>query len=126
MKLWVDKIEIEMYSTHNGVKSVVVERFIRTIKNKIYKYISSISKNVYIDKLDELVNKYKTYHVTIKTKPVHVKSNKHITFSKQIVRILKHKNIFGKGYFPHWSKEVFMVNLKTLCRGHALLVILKV
>ena len=99
MKLWVDEIEIEMYSTHNEEKSVVVERFIRTIKNKIYKYISSISKNVYINKLDDLVNKYKTYHVTVKMKPVHVKSNRHITFGKQIVRILKHKNIFEKGYF---------------------------
>ena len=46
-----------MYSTHNEGESVVVQRFIRTLKNKIYKYMTSISKNVYIDKLDEIVNK---------------------------------------------------------------------
>ena len=56
-----------MYSTHNEVKSVVAERFIRTLKNRTYKYMTSISKNVYIDKLDYMVNKYKnTYHRTIK------------------------------------------------------------
>ena len=48
--------DVAMYSTHNEGKSVVVERFIRTLKNKIYKYMTSISKNVYIDKLDDIVN----------------------------------------------------------------------
>ena len=57
MKLWLEKNDIEMYSTHNEGKSVVAERFIRTIKNKIYKHMTSISKNVYIDKLD-IVNEY--------------------------------------------------------------------
>ena len=91
MKLWVDKIEIEMYSTHNEGKSVVVERSVRIIKNKIYKHMSSISKNVYIDKLDDMVNKYNnTYHGTIKMKSFHVKSNTHNNFSKEIVTILKH------------------------------------
>ena len=52
MKSWLEKDEIEMYSTHNEGKSVVAETFIRTIKNKIYKYMTSVSKNVYIDKLD--------------------------------------------------------------------------
>ena len=52
------KNDIEMYSTHNEGKSVVAERFIRTLKNKIYKYMTSISKNVYIDKLDDIKNKY--------------------------------------------------------------------
>ena len=55
MKLWLEK---EMYSTHNKGKSVVAERFLRTLKNKIYKYMTSISKNVCIDKLDDIVNKY--------------------------------------------------------------------
>ena len=55
-----------MYSIHNERKSVVAERFIKTLKNKIYKYVASISKNVYIDKLDDIVNKYNnTYHRTI-------------------------------------------------------------
>ena len=58
MKPWLEKSIIEMYSTHNEGKSVVAERFIRTIKNKIYKYMTSISTNVYIDKLDDLVHKY--------------------------------------------------------------------
>ena len=62
-----------MYSTHNERKSVVAEKFVRTLKNKIYKYITSISKNVYIHKLDDIVNKYNnTYHSTIKTNPVDV------------------------------------------------------
>ena len=55
-----------MYSTHNEWKFVVVERFIRTLKKKIYKYMTSVSKNVYIDKLDDIVNKYNnTYHSTV-------------------------------------------------------------
>ena len=62
-----------MYSTHNGGKSVVVQRFIRTLKNKIYKYMASISEIVYINKLDEIVNKCNNaYHRTIKIKPVDV------------------------------------------------------
>ena len=67
MKSWLEKNDIEMNSTHNEGKSVVAERFIRTLKNKIYKYMISISKNVYIDTLDDIVNEYNnTYHSTIK------------------------------------------------------------
>ena len=73
-----------MYSTHNEGKSSVAERFIRTLKNKIYKYMTSISKNVCIDKLDDIVDKYNNrYHSTIKTKPVDVKSNTYIDSSKE-------------------------------------------
>ena len=62
-----------MYSTHNEEKSVVAERFIRTLKTKIYEYMTSASKNVYIDKLDANVKEYNnTYHATIKIKPVDV------------------------------------------------------
>ena len=76
MKSWLEKTYIEMYSKHNEGKSVVAERFIRILKNKIYKYMTLISKNVYIDELDDTVNKYNnTYHSTIKTKPTDVKSN---------------------------------------------------
>ena len=75
-----------MYSTHNEGKSSVAERFIRTLKNKIYKYMTSISKNVCIDKLDDIVDKYNNrYHSTIKTKPVDVKSNTYIDSSKEII-----------------------------------------
>ena len=75
-KKWLKDNDIEMYSIHNEGKSVVAERFIRTLKTKIYKYMTSISKNVYIDKLDDIVNKYNnTYNRTIKMKPVDVKDN---------------------------------------------------
>ena len=69
-----------MCSTHNEGKSVVAERFIRTLKNKIYKYMTSISKNVYIDKVDDIVNEYNnTYHRTIKMKPINFKYNTYIS-----------------------------------------------
>ena len=55
-----------MYSTHNEGKSVVAERLIRTLKNKSYKYMTSISKNGYIDRLNDIVNEYNTYNSTIK------------------------------------------------------------
>ena len=62
-----------MYSTHNEGKSVVAERFIRTLKNKIYKYMTSVSRNVYIDKLDDILNEYNNaYHRTFKMRPVEV------------------------------------------------------
>ena len=107
-----------MYSTHNEGKSVVAERFIRTIKNKIYKYMTSISENVYIDKLVDIVHKYNKKHRTIKMKPIDVKDNTYIDFGKEVndndpkfkvvvhVRISKYKNIFAKGY---WSEEVFVI-----------------
>ena len=66
----------EVYSTHNEGKSVIAERFIRTLKNKIYKCMTWISKNVYIGKLDDIDNKYNnTYLSTFKMKPVDVKLN---------------------------------------------------
>ena len=74
MKSWLQKNDIKMYSTHNEGKSVVAERFIKTLKNKVYKCMTSISKNVYIDKLDDIVNKYNnTYHRAVIMKPVEVK-----------------------------------------------------
>ena len=79
-KKWLqDNDVVVMYSTYNKGKSVVAERFIRTLKSKIYKHITSISKNVYIEKLDDIVNEYNnTYHATIKMKPINVKDNIHI------------------------------------------------
>ena len=74
-----------MYSIHNEEKSVVAERFIRTLKNKIYKYMTWMSKHVYIDQLDVIVNEYNnTYHRTIKMKPMNVKDNTYIDFEKKI------------------------------------------
>ena len=131
---------MEIYSTHNEGKSVVAERFIRTLKNKIYKYMTSISKNVYIDKLDYIVNENNnTYHRTIKMKSADVKDNTYINYGKEVnnkdpkfqvgdhVRIPKYKNIFAEGYTPNWSEEVFVIKkTKILCHGHMLLMVLMV
>ena len=73
-----------MYLIHNEGKSVVVERFIITLNSKIYKYVTSISKNVYIGKLDNIVNRYNnTYRSTIKMKSVGVKLNTYVDFNKK-------------------------------------------
>ena len=116
-----------MYSMHNEGKSVVAERFIRALKN------------VDIEKLDDIVNKYNdTYHSTINIKPADVKPNTYAESSKDInmknakfkisdtVRISKYKNMFTKGYTPNWSEEVFMIKkVKNTFHGNMLLVILK-
>ena len=109
--------DIEMHSIHNEGKLVVSERFIRTSKKEIYKYMTAISKNIYIDKLDDILNEYNNaYHRTIKMKPVDIKDNTYFDFEKEIndkdpkfkigdhVRIFKYKNIFAKGYVPNWSE----------------------
>ena len=114
--------DINMYSTYNEGKSVVVERFIRTLKNKLYKHMTATGKNVYYDVLDDVVNKYNnTKHSTIKMKPIDVKNNKRVYIDEHNekdnkfkigdrVRISRYKNIFAKGYAPNWSSEIFIVN----------------
>ena len=83
MKSWLQDIDMEMHSTNNEGTFDVDERFIRTLKNEIYKYMTSISKNVYIDKLADILNKYNnTYHSTIKINPVDVKSGAYIDLKK--------------------------------------------
>ena len=122
MKSWLEKNDIEMYSTHNEGKSVVAERFIRIIKNKIYKHMTSISKNMYIDKLDDIVNEYNnTKYRATKMKPIDVKAKTYIDLGKEVhdndpkfkvddhVRISKYKNIFSKGYTANCSEEVFVI-----------------
>ena len=117
MKSWLEKNDIEMYSTHNEGKFVVAERFIRTINNKIYKHMASISKNVDINKLDDIVNEYSnTNHRTTKMKPNDVKDNTYIDFGKEVndndpkfkvgdhVRISKYKNILIQVNF--WVKFI--------------------
>ena len=109
---------IEMYSTYNEGK-----RFIRTLKNKIYKHMTTISKNVYIDVLNDIVNRYNnTVHKTIKMKPIDVMGDFYVEYNEESnkknpkfkvndhLRISKYKNIFAKGYVPNWSEEVFIVN----------------
>ena len=113
----------EMYSTFNKGKSVVAERFIRTLKNTIFKHMTTISKNVYIDVLNDIVNKYNnTVHRTIKIKPIDVTGDSYAEYNEDFnkkgpkikvndhVRISKYKNIFAKDYVPNWSEEVFIVN----------------
>ena len=69
LKKWLKDNNIDLYLTHNEEKSVVTERFIRTLKTKIYKYMTSVSKNVYTNKLDDTVNEYNnTYYRTIEMK----------------------------------------------------------
>ena len=110
-----------MYSTHNKGKSVVAKKFIKTLKTKIYKYMISISQNVYIDKLDDIANEYNNaYHGTSKMKAVDVKDNTYIDYKKEVndkdpkfkgdyhVRISKYKKIFAKRYTPNWS-AVFVI-----------------
>ena len=112
-----------MYSTFNESKSVVAERFIRTLKNELYKHMTPTGKNVYYDVLDDIVNEYnKTKHNTIKTKPKDIKNdNKRVYIDEHNekdsrfklgdrVRISKFKNIFAKGSTPSWSKEIFIVD----------------
>ena len=119
MKSCLQDNNIEIHSTHNEGKSVVAERFIRTLKNKVYKYLISVPKNVCIDKLNDTVNKYSnTFHSTIKTKPAGVKSSTYIDFNvgkndkdpkfkaNEHVRISKYQNIFAKGYTPNSSEKV--------------------
>ena len=112
-----------MCSTYNEGKSAVAERFIRTLKNKIFKHMTAISKNVYFDVLDDIVNKYNnTVHRTIKMKPIDVTSDSYAEYNEDSnvtkpkfkvgdhVRISKYKNIFAKGYTRNWSEEVFIVS----------------
>ena len=109
-KKWLKDNDISMYSTYNEGKSVVAERFIRTLKNKIYKHMTAISKNVYFDVLDYIVDEYNnTYHKTIKMKPIDVKSDSFPEYNEESnekdpkfkvgnhVRMSKFKHVFAKG-----------------------------
>ena len=115
--------EIITYSTYNEGKSVVAESFIRTLKNKLYKHMTAIGKNVYYDVLDDVVNEYNnTKHSTIKMKPIDVKDNNKRVYIDEHnekdsrfkvddrVTISKFKNIFAKGYTPNWSIEIFIID----------------
>ena len=118
-KRWLSRNNIIMYSS--SVR--VAERFIRTLKNKLYKHMTATGKNVYYDFLDGIVNEYNnTKHNTIKMKPKDVENNnKRVYIDEHIekhsrfkvgdrVRTSKSKNIFAKGYTPNWSREIFIVD----------------
>ena len=122
-----------MYSTYNERKSVVAERFIRNLKNKIFKHMRAVSKNVYFDVLYDVVNKYNnTVHRSIKIKPIDVTSDSYAKYNEDSdekdpkfkvvdhVTISKNKNIFAKGYTQNGSEEVLLLaKLKIQFLGHA-------
>ena len=114
-----------MYSSYNEGKSVfaVAERFIRTLKNKIFKHMTAISENVHFDVLDDVLIKYNnTVHKTIKMKPIDVTDDSYAECNEDFnkkdpkfkvgdhARISKYKNNFAKGYTPNWSEEIFVVS----------------
>ena len=84
--------------------------------------MTAVSKNIYFDELYDIVDKYNTYHSTIKMKPINIKSNSYAEYNidsnvkdtkfkiDDHVRISKYKNIFAKGYPPNWSEEVFVIS----------------
>ena len=111
-----------MYSTYNDGKSVVAERFIKTLKSKIYKHMTAISKNVYFDLVDDIVDEYNNpYHRTIKMKPIDVGDDSFAEYNEESdekdpkfkvgdhVRISRYKNIFTEGYTPNCSEEIFVI-----------------
>ena len=119
---WLSDNDINMYSTYNEGKSVVAERFIGTLKNKLYKHMTATGKNEYYDVLDDVVNKYNnTKDSIIKMKPIDVIDNKRVFIDEHNekdstfkvgdrVRISRYKNIFAKGYTPNWRKEIFIID----------------
>ena len=115
-----------MHSVHNEEKPIIPERLIRTLKNNIYKYMTSISKNVYIDELDNIVKKYNnTYHRKIKMKPVDVMSNTYIESSKEINDKDRKFKIFAQNITLQIKKKFLSLKkLKILCRGHLSLMML--
>ena len=122
LKKWLSDNDIIMYCTFNEGKSVAAERFIRALKNKLYKHMTAAGKNVYYDVSDAVVNEYNnTKHYTIKMKQKDVRDNKRVCIDEHNekdsrfkigdrARISKFKNIFAEGYTPNWSKEIFIVN----------------
>ena len=119
-KDFLKRNNVEMYSTYNEGKSAVAERFVRTLKNKIFKHMTAISNNVYFDVLDDTVNKYNnTVYRTIKTKPIDITDDFYAEYNEncnkkilnlKLVTMLKYKNIFAKGYTPNWSEKAFVIN----------------
>ena len=128
-KIWLDHGS-ELYN--NEGKSVVTEKFIKTLKNKIYKHMITIGKNVYFNVFDDIVKDYNnSFHSSVKMKPKDVKDDSSIKYIEEMnkkdpkfkigdhVRISKYKNIFAKGYTPNWSEEIFVINkIQNTFLGH--------
>ena len=122
LKRFLKVNNIEMYSTYEEGKSVVAERFIKMLKNKIFKHMTAVSKNVYFDVLDNIVDKYHNkVHRTIKMKRIDVTSDSYAEQNEDSnktepkfkagdhVMISKYKNIFARGYTQNQSEDVFVV-----------------
>ena len=123
LRVFLKENDIETYSTFTEGKSVVAERFIKILKNKIYKHMTTIGENVYFNDLDDIVKKYNnTVHSSLEMKPKDVTDDSFVEYSEETnkkspkfkvgynVRISKYKNIFAKDYTPNWSEEDFVVN----------------
>ena len=122
-KNWLKNEGIDMYLTYNEGKSVVAERFVRTLKNKLYKHMTSVGKDVYYDVLDNTVKKDNdSVNKSIGMKPKDVGSDDEAAYVEQSnekgarfsvgdrVKISKFIRVFAKGYTPNWSKEIFVVS----------------
>ena len=108
MKSWLQDNNIEMYLADNEGKSVVAERFIRTLTNKIYKYMTSISQNLDIDKLADIINEYNNiYHTTVQVNPVDVKSSTYIDFT--VGMWIYRENVNGECTVP-WTYVIEDLN----------------
>ena len=120
IKLWLQNNNVEMYSIHNDGKSIVAKRFIRTLTNKIYKHLTAVSRQMYINKLDNVASKYNNkYYKAIKKKPTDFKSSTYIDFDigshdkdlkfniGDYLRISKCQSIFPKSYFPDGLEKAF-------------------
>ena len=101
----------------------LLRALLEPLKTKIFKHMTDISKNVYFDVLDDIIDKYNnTVHITIKMKPIDVTDDSYAEYNEDFnkkdpkfkvgdnVRISKYKNIFAKGYTPNWSEEVFVIS----------------
>ena len=120
IKLWLQNNKVEMYSIHNDGKSIVAKRFIRTLTNKIYKHLTAVSRQMYINKLDNVATKYNNkYYKAIKKKPTDFKSSTCIDFDigsndkdpkfniGDYLRISKYQTIFPKSYTPDGLEKAF-------------------
>ena len=131
MEVFLKKNDIEMYSTHNEGKPVVPERFIKTLKNKIYKNMTYIGENVYFNVLDDIVDKYNnSFHSSLKMKPKDVTGDSFVKYVEESnkkdpkfklgdhVRVSKYKNILLKViYLIGVKKFLLLIKYKTLFLG---------
>ena len=116
MQGWLDNNDILMYSTHSKGKSVIAERFIKSLKN-----ITGNDSESYLSYLNKLPDQCNNYHHSINKKPM---NSDYSASTKKIdtnpiaskfkdndrVRNTKYKNIFSKGYIENWSREIFIIN----------------